>query len=241
MKIGKRFLSLVAFGLLSAALAGPVCIAADTVSNCAGATQNCPAGTSDLAKFEWNGSSYVAEGSANGISVTGGATGGSWTSTDKYVDYVIIKADGLCLLHPTTGSVDVNGNQTESFDNTFAPKPNNGGFFDISYIKFCGTGRTAVTLSSFTVRSNGEGQIVLEWETGTETDNAGFNIYRAAQKGGPYAKINDALIAAQGNSTDGASYRYEDTPPGDGRYYYLLEDVETSGANSIHGPKGARK
>lgn len=240
MKIGKGFLSLAAFCLLSAALAAPVCVHADMVVPCTGGTANCPNGTNDLAKFEWNSSSYVPEGNANGISVSGTASGGTWVSTDKYVDYVIIKADGLCLIHPTTGAVDNNGNQTEAFSNSQLINPNNGKPYEISHIKFCGTGRTAVTLSSFTARSTDEGKVVLSWETGTEVDNAGFNLYRAANKGGPYTKINDAIIAAQDNSAEGASYRYEDTPPGNGRYYYLLEDVDANGVSTIHGPQRAR-
>ncbi|MBW7898116.1 MAG: hypothetical protein EX330_07125 [Candidatus Brocadia sp. BROELEC01] len=62
----------------------------------------------------------------------------------------------------------------------------------------------------------------MRWQTATEIDNAGFNIYRAKRKDGPYKKINTTLIPAQGNATTGASYSYEDTPPAKGAYHYKL-------------------
>lgn len=242
MRIGKGVLSLAVFCLLSAALTTAMCVA-DTIVPCTGGTENCPNGTSQLAKFEWNGSSYAPEGSANGISVSGNASGGTWVSTVKYVAYVIIKADGQCLtLSTNPPQFNEAGYQIGSFDNSNSGfiNPQNGKPYDISNIKFCGDGTTAVVLRSFTARSNDEGKIVLAWKTDTEVDNAGFNLYRAATKGGPYTKINDARISAQGDSTNGASYQYEDVPPGNGRYFYLLEDVDANGGNTIHGPQRAR-
>jgi parallel beta-helix repeat protein len=93
---------------------------------------------------------------------------------------------------------------------------------------------TAITLASFTAQA-GAGGVTLAWETGTEVDNAGFNLYRAMLKDGPYTKINDALIAAQGNPASGASYSIVDAP-GYGTFYYKLEDVDYYGVSTLHGP-----
>ena len=93
---------------------------------------------------------------------------------------------------------------------------------------------TAITLASFTAEADAEG-VDLAWETATEVDNAGFNLYRANSPGGPYAKVNDTLIAAQGDPVSGASYGFVDTP-GYGVFYYKLEDVDYSGVSTLHGP-----
>ena len=85
----------------------------------------------------------------------------------------------------------------------------------------------------------GAGQASLAWETGTETDNAGFNLYRATAEDGPYAKVNDALIAAQGDPVSGASYSFTDEGLSTGTYYYKLEDVDYSGITTLHGPASA--
>jgi hypothetical protein len=96
----------------------------------------------------------------------------------------------------------------------------------------------AVTLASFTARA-GFGAATLAWETGTEVDNAGFNLYRAKSPAGPYTKVNGALIAAQGDAVGGASYSYVDTPGGHGTFYYKLEDVGLNGVATQYGPVSA--
>jgi hypothetical protein len=77
--------------------------------------------------------------------------------------------------------------------------------------------------------------VTLAWETGTEIDNAGFNLYRATSADGSYTKVNDALIAAQGDPVSGASYSFADAP-GYGTFYYKLEDVDLHGTSTLHGP-----
>lgn len=93
----------------------------------------------------------------------------------------------------------------------------------------------AVELTSFTATAY-EDEVLLEWETATETDNAGFNIYRAKYRRGPYIMVNDELIEAKGDSVSGASYSYVDIPERSGRYFYKLEDIDTNGKSTLHGP-----
>ena len=92
----------------------------------------------------------------------------------------------------------------------------------------------AIDLASFTAQA-GAGGVTLAWETGTELDNAGFNLYRATSADGPYTQINDALIAAEGDPVSGASYSFVDAP-GYGTFYYQLEDVDYNGVSTMHGP-----
>jgi len=94
---------------------------------------------------------------------------------------------------------------------------------------------TAIELVSFTASTNDNGTVNLIWETATEVDNAGFNIYRAKSKDVCYKNINDELIGAKGNAVAEATYNFMDTP-GRGTFYYKLEDVDYSGATTMHGP-----
>jgi len=93
---------------------------------------------------------------------------------------------------------------------------------------------TAIELISF-VAFAGDGSVGLGWETGTEVDNAGFNLYRALSVDGPWTKLNSALIAAQGDAVKGARYSFVDSP-GKGTFYYLLEDADYNGVTTLHGP-----
>lgn len=93
---------------------------------------------------------------------------------------------------------------------------------------------TAIALVSFTASVSGA-DVLLNWETGAEIDNAGFNLYRATSLDGAYTQINATLIPAEGDVFAGASYSFVDTP-GAGTFYYLLEDVDFSGTTTTHGP-----
>jgi hypothetical protein len=101
-------------------------------------------------------------------------------------------------------------------------------------------GATAVNLVSFTATRQDDA-VLVAWETATEVDNVGFNLYRSMSADGPYIKLNGALIPSQSpGSTFGAVYTWldEDVQPGVA-YYYKLEDVETGGTHTMHGPISA--
>ena len=98
---------------------------------------------------------------------------------------------------------------------------------------------TAISLVNFKAKVNGDGSVILAWETASEVDNAGFNVYRSRRSDGTYKKVNGKLIPAQGNGAYGASYSFEDTP-GRGTFYYKLEDVDYNGVSTMHGPVKVR-
>jgi len=85
---------------------------------------------------------------------------------------------------------------------------------------------------SFTADAQSQ-TVTLAWETAVEIDTAGFNLYRAAALGGPYVQVNALLIGAHGPL--GGSYTTQDAP-GVGTWYYTLEDVDTNGVGTLHGP-----
>ena len=98
----------------------------------------------------------------------------------------------------------------------------------------------AVTLVSFTA-TGGDGQVLIEWETASEINNIGFNLWRSTREMGDYVKLNDLLIPSQAlGSVIGASYSYMDTAVvGGTTYYYKLESIATDGSSELHGPISA--
>lgn len=74
------------------------------------------------------------------------------------------------------------------------------------------------------------GQVQLNWETASETDLLGFNLYRAQGEDGLPLKVNPSLIAAQkAGQTSGAVYAYFDAVERGTFYLYELELVTTTG------------
>ena len=98
-------------------------------------------------------------------------------------------------------------------------------------------GVTAVKLTSFTAAPTAGG-VLLSWETASEHDNAGFNVYRSVIAEALGERINGALIPSQApGGEQGAAYEFLDTAVVSGRtYYYWLEDVSLSGVRTQHGP-----
>ncbi len=96
---------------------------------------------------------------------------------------------------------------------------------------------TAVSLLGFSGQAQRRG-ILLRWETASELDLVGFNLYRALRPDGPYLQLNSALIPAQHpGSPVGAAYSWLDGGVRAGRiYYYRLEQLSMAGEPILHGP-----
>ena len=102
---------------------------------------------------------------------------------------------------------------------------------------------TAVSMESFTAKPHGNG-VALNWKTGFEVDNLGFNIYR--EESGEPVRINPSLIAGSalitrpGKAlTAGWSYAWFDPVPLEHRIpRYYLEDIDLRGNKTWHGPIG---
>lgn len=102
----------------------------------------------------------------------------------------------------------------------------------------CGTlSPLGVTIVSFEAFSTEHG-VLLRWETASEIQNRGFNVYRAESESGPWDQINDLLIPSQATgSPTGFVYELLDREVAVGvSYSYLLEDVSISGQTTQHGP-----
>ncbi len=81
----------------------------------------------------------------------------------------------------------------------------------------------------------------IRWETVSETDIQGFDLYRADDPQGDPVRLNDTLIPAKqpGNPT-GDQYQFVDRPAQPGTtYYYWLDCVFLDGSTARHGPVSA--
>ncbi|HEY7172610.1 MAG TPA: C25 family cysteine peptidase [Vicinamibacterales bacterium] len=109
----------------------------------------------------------------------------------------------------------------------------------ILYFALAPLAATEVKLISFTATKYDRGNL-LEWRTGYELDNLGFNLYREIN--GVRTKVNTSLIAGSGLMagrgtavTSQQRYARWDLTPGEGVSYWL-EDLDFSGKATLHGP-----
>jgi serine protease len=100
---------------------------------------------------------------------------------------------------------------------------------------------TTVELLSFTA-SGTEKSVMLNWETATEIDNLGFNLYRTEIIDGTRIQVNSEMIfSVNPGSPYGYTYEYIDSGVASGiTYNYWLEDVDIYGKSTLHGPVQAK-
>jgi hypothetical protein len=95
---------------------------------------------------------------------------------------------------------------------------------------------TAVTLATFEARA-GDGAVALAWTTASELDNSGFHLYRGPSAAGPWQRLDASMIPGLGSSPTGRAYAWTDRGLVNSvTYFYRLEDVDTTGHATPHGP-----
>lgn len=93
-----------------------------------------------------------------------------------------------------------------------------------------------IELATFSATAR-NGFVQLQWVTASETDNAGFYLYRSGAPDGERMQLNDKMIAGQFNSDVKNEYSYRDESIEENTiYYYWLADVGTDGLMTYHGP-----
>ncbi|HWO02276.1 MAG TPA: C25 family cysteine peptidase, partial [Blastocatellia bacterium] len=104
----------------------------------------------------------------------------------------------------------------------------------------CPLSPTAATMESATATAYDTGT-VLEWQTGLEIGNLGFNIYR--EDGIRRTRLNSQVLAGSAllagptlNLKSGRSYSWADTGPADKNARYWIEDIGLDGQSRWHGP-----
>ena len=99
---------------------------------------------------------------------------------------------------------------------------------------------TAVRLSGLSATGYDNG-VFLQWKTGFEASNLGFNIYRAEKRGltriNPDILAGSALMTGKAPLTAGKSYAWwDDTPASKRGVLYYIEDIDVNGTHTLHGP-----
>ncbi|MER2600634.1 MAG: glycoside hydrolase family 13 protein [Caldilineales bacterium] len=96
----------------------------------------------------------------------------------------------------------------------------------------------AVTLASFTAQPASVG-VELAWETVSETDNAGFRLYRA-ESAAAQPVLLASLPSQAAGAASGSRYSYLDSTAAAGQtWWYWLEDIDLAGVATRHGPVSA--
>lgn len=92
------------------------------------------------------------------------------------------------------------------------------------YFRLVGPDTTAPAAPANLTANGGNGYVSLNWDDNTESDLAGYNVYRSQSSGGGYSQIASGL----------ASSDYNDNGVDNGTiYYYIVTAVDTSSNESL--------
>ena len=96
---------------------------------------------------------------------------------------------------------------------------------------------TAITLSSFTATYAAD-QLAICWSTQSESNNAGWNIYRSETELEEAIQINGTLIEGAGTTSEPTDYIFYDIYPVEygNSYNYWLESRDYAGNTETYGP-----
>lgn len=97
---------------------------------------------------------------------------------------------------------------------------------------------TAVDLISFNAVQGPGLSVDVRWQTASESDNFGYNLYRSATPDfGNAELIHFEPTAVFGGTGPGSAYQFTDTVPDYGVWTYWLEDVDTAGTKTVAGSR----
>ena len=89
---------------------------------------------------------------------------------------------------------------------------------------------TPVELTSFSVFAD-EDNVLLNWNTATETNNKGFEVQRSESKDQKTEWKTAGFVVGNGTSTQTHSYSFTDKNVVSGKYYYRLNQIDFDGTS----------
>lgn len=96
---------------------------------------------------------------------------------------------------------------------------------------------SAVILAAVAWSESRSSKVIVEWETASELNTAGFQVYRGENRGNITSRLNSSLLPPSSDPLRGKAYQFTDETAMPGKtYFYLVEEVELSGTTQQFGP-----
>jgi len=94
----------------------------------------------------------------------------------------------------------------------------------------------AVSLSHFEALA-GDAESLVVWDTASEFDNLGFEVWRRLAGESDFQRVSPGIILGHGTTDLAAHYAFKDAPLSNGvTAEYLLADIDLDGVTTWHGP-----
>ena len=189
--------------------------------------------------------------------VMGGSKYESWSGTSMAAPHVAGAAALAWSCKPEASNIEI---RDALFNNAYdlgtSGRDDYYGYGLVQSLTTCySVSPTAVELVSFSAQTQQQ-SVLLTWETASELDTLGFNLFRASSENGKRFKLNDMMIRGDNppGSLVGSVYEYSDAAfssihaeessgtvlrqalNGGRPYFYWLEEVDIYGHTEVYGP-----
>jgi hypothetical protein len=146
-----------------------------------------------------------------------------WLTLNQYSGRLYNGNSVAIVLNIITEDLDM-GNYSMDMEMT-TNDPNNS--FLVIPVTMTVTNEIPVELASFTAE-NDLNEVILRWQTATETNNSGFEILRSAQNdNNSWKKIG--FVEGRGTTTESTDYFFKDEINQPGTYIYRLKQIDYDG------------
>jgi hypothetical protein len=156
-----------------------------------------------------------------------------WLTLNQYAGRLYNGNTAAIILNIDTQDLDI-GDYSMDMEIT-TNDPNNS--FVVIPITMTVTNEIPVELASFAAENNLD-DILLRWETATETNNSGFEVQRSQKSNLPDGKagvksqrewIRLSFVEGNGTTTESTSYVFKDKVSEPGTYFYRLKQIDYDG------------
>jgi len=175
-------------------------------------------------------------------SYTFGNTPNNWGPEMTFIlDSVYVYTGGHLLIElhqsgaSTSRSVDALSTSTTGYGTLFRAcwgsgfTANNGFQANFSIVRISADVPVPVELTSFVATSSGS-NVLLQWQTATETNNYGFEVQRRSVDS-DYEALG--FVAGSGTTTEPRNYFFTDSKIPNGQYFYRLKQMDYNGTFSF--------
>jgi hypothetical protein len=161
----------------------------------------------------------VAVGNSSSLSGTLSAT-----STDVVVSSAAWNGSGYSV-SGISFPVTIPAGKSANYMVTFTPPAAGASSGNISFMSDASDASLNQSFSGNGTQTSAGHSVVLTWSPSTSTV-IGYNVYRSVQSGGPYSRLNSALLS-------GTSYTDGSVQSG-GTYYYVSTAISSNNAESAY-------
>lgn len=161
------------------------------------------------------GNVVLGNNSALPMTVTNTGTG------QVTISQATASGSGFSVTSGPTLPLTLNAGQNAVFDVTFNPPAAGGTTGSFTVASTAGSPSSSLSATGVNHHS-----VTLNWTASTSSGVSGYNVYSSSTSGGPYTKLNSALVT-------GATYTDNTVLAGD-TYYYVTTAVDSSGTESSY-------